>query len=95
MDTAWHVKNNKEKKNQNMFEKLKMGRNKYKRELFYLEVVGNVHLFIPYFLRSFISQTLGSASHSLEGWGWGPWNPIFMAFRVSWIIFLSLFSLSG
>ena len=46
MDTAWHVKNNKEKKNQNMSEKLKMGRNKYKRELFYLDVAGNIHLFI-------------------------------------------------
>lgn len=33
-----------------MSEKLKMGRNKYKRELFYLEVAGNIHLFIHWFI---------------------------------------------
>lgn len=40
------------KQNQNMSEKLNTGRNKGKKELFYLEVVGNIYLFIHLFIHS-------------------------------------------
>lgn len=88
------------KQNQNMSEKLNTGRNKCKKELFYLEVMGNIYLFIHLFIHSIFFEGfhIPDTGNSKPFTGGKKWDFVFTVLKVSWIILLFLpysLSLSG